>query len=72
MLSVYEVLINEFNKHSGVNAISLVDMPAIESNWIALAKQTKFEFKEVDKEKHILMGAALIPNKPSYRHMEGQ
>ena len=71
MLKVYEVLIETLNAHSGVNAISLVDKPAIDSNWIALAKQTKFEFKEVDGQKHILMGAALIPNKPIYRSMEG-
>ena len=71
MLKVYEVLIETLNAHSGVNAISLVDKPAIDSNWIALAKQTKFEFKEIDGHKHILMGAALIPNKPIYRSMEG-
>ena len=71
MLKVYEVLIETLNAHSGVNAISLVDKPAIDSNWIALAKQTKFEFKEIDEQKHILMGAALIPNKPIYRSMEG-
>lgn len=32
-----------------------------------MSKQHKFEFKEVDTEKRILMGAAMIPDKPIYR-----
>lgn len=72
MLRIFEVMIDDLNKHSGVNAISLVEMPAIESNWIALSKQVEFQFKEVDQEKRILMGAALIPNKPILRSMEGR
>jgi len=44
-----------------------VDMPAIESNFIALAKDYEMKLAEVDPEKKILMGAALIPNKQIYR-----
>lgn len=32
-----------------------------------MSKQQKVEFKEVSKEKRILMGAAMIPDKPIYR-----
>ena len=32
-----------------------------------MSKQQKVEFKEVNKEKRILMGAAMIPDKPIYR-----
>ena len=32
-----------------------------------MSKQQRVEFKEVDKEKRILMGAAMIPDKPIYR-----
>lgn len=32
-----------------------------------MSKDHKFEFKEVDNEKRILMGAAMIPEKPIYR-----
>jgi hypothetical protein len=51
----------------GIDAVSLVDSPAIEENFIALNKEYKVQFAEVDSEKRILMGAALIPNKQIYR-----
>lgn len=51
----------------GIDAVSLVDAPAIEENFIALAKEYKMDLAEVDAEKRILMGAALVPNKQIYR-----
>ena len=51
----------------GIDAVSLVDAPAIEENFIALNKDYKVELAEVDSDKRILMGAALIPNKQIYR-----
>lgn len=51
----------------GIDAVSLVDAPAIEENFIALNKEYKMDLAEVDAEKRILMGAALIPNKQIYR-----
>jgi hypothetical protein len=53
----------------GIDAVSVVDMPAIESNFVALASDIEIKLAEVDNEKHILMGAALIPNKQIYRKM---
>jgi len=53
---------------NGVDAISVVESPAIESNFVALSSEVKLA--EVDKEKKILMGAVLIPNKPIYRRGE--
>ena len=50
----------------GVEAISVVENPAIESDFIALNNQ-EIKLAEVDKEKRLLMGALLIPNKPIYR-----
>jgi hypothetical protein len=50
----------------GVEAISLVENPAIEENFVALKNQ-KLEFKTIDKDKRIVVGLALIPNKPIYR-----
>ena len=68
-MKIFEVIIDEQNLHSGVNAISLVDSPAIESDFITLKKeeQKPFQMAEVDAEKRILMGAVLIPNKPILR-----
>jgi len=69
-MNIFELIIDEFDEIGGVNAISLVSDPAIESDWITLSKQKKVELKFVDEEKRILMGAALIPNKPIYRRNE--
>lgn len=66
-MKVIELLIDEEADFSGIEAISIVDRPAIEENFIALSKEQKIELAEVDKEKRILMGAALIPNKNIYR-----
>jgi hypothetical protein len=49
----------------GVEAISLVEFPAIESNWIALKKEVKL--KALDNERRMLYGPALIPDKPILR-----
>ena len=54
----------------GVEAISVVENPAIESDFIALSKQN-IQLAEVNKEKRLLMGALLIPNKPIPRNGEG-
>ena len=50
-------------------AVSLVEDPAIESNFIALSKQ-KSSIK-LENEKRLLIGAALVPNKPIYRNING-
>lgn len=65
-MDIVELFIDENDEVSGVEAVSVVENPAIEENFIALKNQ-EFKFAEVDKEKRILMGAALIPNKPIYR-----
>jgi len=67
-MKIIELLIDEEELLSGIEAISIVDRPAIQENFIALSEQqAKIELAEVDKEKRILMGAALIPNKNIYR-----
>ena len=51
-------------------AISLVESPAIESDFVALAKEEE-EKQQVfleSNEKHMLYGAALIPDKDIYRN----
>ena len=68
MLKMVELIIDEDMELSGIDAISIVENPAIEENWITLnSEQKEYRFAEVDKEKKILMGALLIPNKPIYR-----
>ena len=64
-MKIIELIIE--NDMDGIEAISLVEKPAIESNFITLAKEYEMNLAEVDGEKHILMGPALIPNKMIFR-----
>lgn len=63
---IIELVIDENEDNSGIKAVSVVENPAIEENFIALSKH-EIELKEIDAEKRILMGASLIPNKEIYR-----
>lgn len=65
-MNVIELLIDEKDPMSGIDAVSVVSAPAIEENFVALNKH-EVELKEIDAEKRILMGAALVPNKQIYR-----
>jgi hypothetical protein len=65
-VEIIELLIDDTKLEAGINAVSVVESPAIEENFIALKKH-EVELKEVDAEKRILMGAALVPNKQIYR-----
>lgn len=65
-MRIVELVIDENDETSGIEAISVVETPAIEENFVALNKH-ELQLKEVNKEKRILMGAALIPDKSIYR-----
>lgn len=67
-LRVFEFTVNPDDLELGMKAISLVDKPAIESEYIAFNQQEKpviFKFK--DEKKYIVAGLALIPDKLIYR-----
>ena len=65
-MKIVELILDEDQDASGIEAISIVENPAIEEDFIAL-KSDEIKLAEIDKEKKILMGALLIPNKPIYR-----
>ena len=65
-MDIIELFIDEEDEVSGIDAVSLVENPAIEEDFVAL-KSLEYKFAEVDKEKRIIMGAALVPNKPILR-----
>ena len=65
-LDTIELFIDESKEEDGIEAISLVEFPAIEENFVALSKH-KVEFKTIDSEKRIIVGLALVPNKLIYR-----
>ncbi|NBN88460.1 MAG: hypothetical protein EBV32_05175 [Proteobacteria bacterium] len=66
-MNIIELIIDEKDEQSGIDAVSVVKSPAIEENFVALNKH-EVALKEVNEEKRLLMGAALIPNKQIYRH----
>ena len=66
-MNIIELVIDENEELFGIEAISVVENPAIEEDFIALKNQDQIRLAEVSKEKRILMGAALIPDKPIYR-----
>jgi hypothetical protein len=63
---IIELILDEENDISGVEAISVVENPAIEVDFVAL-KSEEIKLAEVSSEKRILLGALLVPNKPIYR-----
>ena len=65
-MNIIELVLDEENNEIGIEAISVVENPAIEEDFIALSNDI-IELKEADKEKKLLVGALLIPNKPIYR-----
>jgi hypothetical protein len=66
-MKIVELILDEDQDASGIEAISIVENPAIEEDFIAL-KSDEIKLAEISKDKKILMGALLIPNKPIYRN----
>lgn len=64
-LPVFYIKVDEsLESNQGIDFVSLVDVPAIETNWVALSNQKKFEF---NTDKQLLFGPILIPDQPIYR-----
>ena len=66
-MDIIELILDEDSEGlTGIEAVSIVELPAIESDFVALSEQ-EIKLAKVDGEKRLLMGAALIPNKPIFR-----
>ncbi|MFZ2432481.1 MAG: XkdF-like putative serine protease domain-containing protein [Lutibacter sp.] len=70
-METYKVIFKE-GESTGVYGISLVENPAMDSLFIALKKETEIVLKVADKEKRIILGAVLIPDKPIPRNQGGK
>jgi len=68
-MKIIELVLKEDEENNGIEAVSVVESPAIEEDFIALKKH-EVELKTVDEEKRLLMGPALIPNKKIFRRNE--
>ena len=67
-LPLYEITVSETDE-AFVDAIALVDNPAIESNFLAFSEHKELRFA-YDDEKQELMGAAMIPDLKIFRKDE--
>jgi hypothetical protein len=69
-LQDYEMIIKDENV-DGVFAISLVDKPAIQEDFIYLSSH-EIELKVTNEEKREVVGIALVPDKKIYRNIDGE
>lgn len=68
-IPVYNCLIDENTEdQSGIYAISFVDVPANEIDFVTLAKQPKLERLNRDSKKQVLTGVVLRPDQLIYRN----
>lgn len=67
-LPIYELDIDD---ESGVDAIAIVDYPAIEREFMAFNEHKKLEFKIESEDKRLVSGALMIADLPIYRR-EGE
>ena len=65
-MKIIELVLDEDQEGGGIEAISIVESPAIEEDFVALNSQ-EIKLAEVSKDKKLLMGALLVPNKPIFR-----
>lgn len=68
-MKIIEMLLGKDREKWGVHAISLVETPAVEENFVALSSH-EIKMKEIDAEKRIILGAVLIPEQKVLRKDE--
>ena len=67
--SIVELVIDDESQELAIDAISLVESPAIEEDFVYFGKEkNNLTFAKVDKEKRMLVSPALIPNKQIFRY----
>ena len=67
-MNIVELIIDEESMESGIQAISVVGSPAIEIDFVALKdEKEKVQLATLDEDRRVLLGAALVPDKPIYR-----
>lgn len=67
-IPVYNIVIN---KGDGISKMSLVDYPAVESDFLKFEKDEKKMLFSMDEEQHIVFGCALRADYPIYRNNKG-
>ena len=65
-MELYELIIEDENVDE-VMALSLVENPAIEANWVFFNNQKEVHFATIDEDKRTIVAPVLIPDKKIYR-----
>lgn len=65
-MTIVELVLDEDAEVRGIDAISLVEHPAIMMDFVALADEQPMTFAQV-ADQQLLVGPALVPDKPIYR-----
>ena len=66
-MKLYDISIDPTDFETGLNAISLVENPAVEVDFLAFAKDESAVLQFADEERHIITGIALLADTPIYR-----
>ena len=69
-LPIYSIVVDESDLE--VNRVSIVGNPAIESNFLAFSNNAKIKTFLSSDDKRELIGAAIIPDLPIYRNVDGK
>ena len=66
-MKVFYIQINDKDE-TGMNAISLVDYPAVQRNFLCFDKDNKLNLQLRDEQKHIITGVVALADVPIYRY----
>lgn len=69
-IPVYQATVSD-REDDGIFAMSFVDFPAVERDFVALSKQKPVKLA-LDRKKHILSGVVLVPDQLIYRNDNGE
>lgn len=68
-MKVFYIRVND-DVNIGINAISLVDMPAVEKNFLCFSEEKQPVKMKFDNSKHIITGVVCLADTPIYRYNE--
>lgn len=66
---IFYIVVND-DVNIGINAISLVDMPAVEKNFLCFSEDKQPVKMQFDNSKHIITGVVCLADTPIYRYNE--
>ena len=68
-MKVFYIRVND-EDITGIDAISLVDMPAVEKNFLCFSEEKQPVKMKFDNSKHIITGVVCLADTPIYRYNE--